>query len=836
MLRYLWSGLLIPGILFISLGTQAEDMYTFDGTELGLPADAVDLSLINSGGQLPGVYNVTVWINDRQVDSRDIEFQMVPVSEVPEAAGKLIPCLSSEQLLRYGVDTPSNPGLLRNGTQKGDAACARLSGLKGATSVFDFNQQKLQLIIPPDMLLPETGEIAARQLWDDGIPALIVGYQYNFQRMEMKGSGGERSDQHYLQLSPGINAGAWRMRSVVTRQDPGRWTRLYTWAERRIERLNGQLTLGEQFFSGLGVTDGMPFRGVLLSSDDDMIPYAQQAFAPVINGVANTQARVEVSQNGYVLTSVTVPAGPFRLDRLPSVASDGDLLVTVHEGDGSRREFTVPYTTPAIAGYPGSLRYSLLAGQYRSSSPDVNTPSLLTGEILYGLPINLTTYTGFQFSGKYNSFTLGGGTSLGMWGALSMDGTYSDGQQMYMPSQNGYRLRTRYSKSILTTGSYINFSAERMSDGYRTLSGTLDSWCKNDCGRARNSGMRQRYTLGMSQGLGAWGRLGLNISRQTWRPAGNGMISWGGNYTVLVRRRVSLSLNWTRSRRVEQNGRHNNDSIIGLMLSVPLGDGGIQSTWQMTRAGGKVDYEAGLQGTAADNSLMWTVRERTGGQTGHHVLSSTSLGWRGGYGITTGYYSDSATRRSYSMDTGGQLLLTQYGLTAGQSQGETMALVAVPGVPGVATGNVWGGKTDYRGYAIVDYLRPYRENAIEIKPDTRNQNAEPEYTSSVTIPTKGAVTFVPFPVRRGNKLLLTLKLRNGSPVPFGAVVTAVGTHNGTGIVDEAGEVYLPGVELKETELTVRWGREASETCTMQVDLNKHKKNASGLYRFSGTCG
>ncbi|ECD1968223.1 fimbrial biogenesis outer membrane usher protein, partial [Salmonella enterica subsp. enterica serovar Abaetetuba] len=53
---------------------------------------------------------------------------------------------------------------------------------------------------------------------------------------------------------------------------------------------------------------------------------------------------------------------------------------------------------------------------------------------------------------------------------------------------------------------------------------------------------------------------------------------------------------------------------------------------------------------------------------------------------------------------------------------------------------------------------------------------------------------------------------------------------------EGGEVYLPGVDPKETVLTVRWGREAGETCTVKVDLSKHKKSTSGLYRFSGLCG
>ncbi|HCR3451258.1 TPA: fimbria/pilus outer membrane usher protein [Citrobacter werkmanii] len=830
-------GLVVSGLLFLSFSVSGKEIYIFDEAELGLPTDTVDLNMINSGGQLPGIYRVTVWINDRQVDNRDIEFRMIKVADAPDSVRTLQPCLTSAQLLRYGVDTLSNPTLLSEGGQKGRKnTCSLLSGLKGATSVFDFNQQKLQLIIPPDMLLPSSGEIAPPQLWDDGIPALLLSYQYGVQITELRGDYSGRSKRHYLQLRPGVNIGAWRMRSVLTRQNTDSWTRLYAWAERRIEGLKSRLTLGEQFSDGLGISEGVPFRGVQIATDKEMIPYAQRAFTPVIEGIAHTQARVEVSQSGYVLTSVTVPAGPFRLNQLPVVPSDGDLQVTVYESDGTRREFTVPYTTPAIAGYPGSLQYNLLAGQYRSSDPTIKTQGLLVGEVMYTLPVNLTGYSGVQVSDKYNSLTLGGGMSFGQWGAVSADGSFSDGKRKHAPAREGYRLRLRYSKSVVGTSSYFNFSTERMSDGYQTLSDTLDSWCKNDC-RSYDHGIQQRMALSMSQGLGDWGRVGLNISRQTWRPNGDKLMSWGGNYTVLFRQNISASLNWNRARRLVQNKQAETENIINLMFSVPLGNSGVESSWQMTHSREKTDYQAGFQGMAMDNRLAWSAYERTGGKGGDsHMSSSASLSWAGRYGVTSGYYSDSATDRSYNLDTDGGLILTRHGLTAGQVLGDTtpLALVSVPGISGIPAGTWRGVRTDYRGYAIVSYLHPYMENSVEIRPDTRNQHAEPEYTSATTIPTRGAVTYVPFPVQRGEMLLLTLTQRGGVPVPFGAVVTTGEEPVSTGIVDETGEVYLRGVD-RVTTLTVRWGQGDAETCSLQVDLNKHKKNASGLYRFSEIC-
>ncbi len=44
----------------------------------------------------------------------------------------------------------------------------------------------------------------------------------------------------------------------------------------------------------------------MLGSDESMVPYNQRAFAPVVRGVARTQARIEVRQNGYLIQSQTV--------------------------------------------------------------------------------------------------------------------------------------------------------------------------------------------------------------------------------------------------------------------------------------------------------------------------------------------------------------------------------------------------------------------------------------------------------------------------------------------------------------------------------------------------
>ncbi|MCM4344458.1 fimbria/pilus outer membrane usher protein, partial [Escherichia coli] len=81
-----------------------------------------------------------------------------------------------------------------------------------------------------------------------------------------------------------------------------------------------RLTLGEDYTPS-DIFDSVPFRGVMLGSDESMVPYNQREFAPVVRGIARTQARIEVRQNGYLIDSRTVAPGAFALTDLPLTGS-----------------------------------------------------------------------------------------------------------------------------------------------------------------------------------------------------------------------------------------------------------------------------------------------------------------------------------------------------------------------------------------------------------------------------------------------------------------------------------------------------------------------------------
>ncbi|MEZ2464135.1 fimbria/pilus outer membrane usher protein [Escherichia coli] len=98
-----------------------------------------------------------------------------------------------------------------------------------------------------------------------------------------------------------------------------------------------------------------------------MLASSLRGYAPVVRGVADTNALVQIRQNGNLLREVSVPAGPFVIDDLFPTGYGGDIDVEILEANGERRAFTIPYTAAAQLIRPGYSRYLVAAGRYRYS-------------------------------------------------------------------------------------------------------------------------------------------------------------------------------------------------------------------------------------------------------------------------------------------------------------------------------------------------------------------------------------------------------------------------------------------------------------------------------------
>lgn len=99
-----------------------------------------------------------------------------------------------------------------------------------------------------------------------------------------------------------------------------------------------------------------------------------------MSGVAQTNAKVTISQQGRVIKEILVPAGPFRIQDLDRSTS-GQLDVRVEESDGRVQTFQVNTASIPYLTRPGQLRYKAMAGKPSEMNHRMNGPVFAGGEV-----------------------------------------------------------------------------------------------------------------------------------------------------------------------------------------------------------------------------------------------------------------------------------------------------------------------------------------------------------------------------------------------------------------------------------------------------------------------
>ncbi|QHM76943.1 Outer membrane usher protein FimD [Mixta theicola] len=810
---------LMPALIQINNGC-AKVRFNPAMLEKQSPGDSnVDLSAFEEMQQLPGTYRVEVVLNNRRQETRDVTFFQ---QDDGEGKQTLQPCLSADLLANYGVNVARYPLLQQ------ENGCADLSQIADARARLDVNTQQLILSFPQAELNHSARDAVPSTRWDEGISALLLNYRFSGAHSEALQAHRRNNDSQFLSLQPGVNLGAWRLRNYSTwsrnRQSDAKWDRLYTRAQRGIIPLQAQLTLGEST-SPTDIYDSVSFRGVQLASDDDMLPDSLRGYAPIVRGIARSHAQVNVYQNGNIIYQTYVAPGAFAISDIYPTGSSGDLYVTIRETDGSEQQLVVPFASVPVLQREGHIKYSLTGGQYRNSRNNTTNKMFIQGTGIVGLPQAFTLYSGTQQAENYHSLVAGVGRNFGQIGALSLDATIARSKLAdRQGTQRGHVWRLRYGKNFIGTGTNLALAGFRYATkDYYSLDEVLDSY--EDGESAIWERRRQRAELSLTQNLWAGaGSLTVSAVNESFWDNDRRVRSMNIGYNNSWRG-ISINLNYSYNRNTQlgysgkKSGRE--EQIMALSLNMPLSDEG-NNTWanyqlNSTRHGSS-SQSVGLNGTLLDDkNLSWSVRQgytnRNGGS-----LGSADIDYRGGYGQADAGYAWDRNSRRLNYGISGALVAHQDGITLSQPLGETVALVKSPGIGGASVENQTGVITDFRGYTLVPYVRPYRISELTLDPLTLPDTVELAQTSSQVIPTRGAVVRADFSGRLGQRALITLTRSNGQPVPFGATVRPEDDNSDySSIVGSDGEVWLSGLESRGT-LLVSWGSDADKQCRASFAL------------------
>ncbi|WP_196062085.1 MULTISPECIES: fimbria/pilus outer membrane usher protein [unclassified Serratia (in: enterobacteria)] len=824
----------------LSYSVMARDYFNPELLQVDNPQQGkTDLSVYEeSGSQAPGTYHVDIYLNNDKVDTRDVTFKLQPGQK------SLQPCLSAQALAEMGVKTKLFPGL-------GETECADLSAIPQASTELRFNAQQLLISIPQAAVSQAARGYVPPELWDEGISAALLNYSMTGASNYARNNTVQDSDSQYVNLRPGINFGPWRLRNYSTynRSSDGqdKWDTVYTYAQRNIVALKSQLTLGDSS-SPSDVFDSIPFRGAQIASDDDMMPDSMKGYAPVVRGIARSNAQVIIRQNGYVIYQSYVAPGAFEITDMYPTGGSGDLYVTIKEADGSEQQLVVPYASLPVLQREGRLKFSLTSGQYRSYDSDVDKTVFSQGTAIYGLPFGFTGYGGGQFASKYQSLAMGVGKNLGSVGALSVDVSQAWSTMKDQPKDSGQSWRARYSKNFIQTGTNFAIAGYRYSTaGYYSLQEVLDTYHSGNSSSLIER-RRNRAELTMNQSL--WnnaGSLSISLVREDYWNSDRNMKSIGVGYNnswngISYGLNYSYNENSTVNRSYVANGDSNEriydrDQLFAFNVSVPLSRW-LKNTYvthnMNTSKNGNTTNTLGINGTAlADNNLSWSVQEGYGSK-GVGNSGNLNADYRGTYGeINGGYaYDQNSQRLNYGLQGG--VVVHENGVTLGQPLGETIALVQAPGAVGVGVSNQTGVKTDWHGYAIVPYASPYRKNQVQLNTETLPADVELTLTTQNTVPTRGAVVRASFNANVGQRVMMTLLHQGGEPLPFGATVSDPQQKNTQAfIVGDGGQVYLTGL-ADSGVLIAKWGNEASQQCQVKYSLTTQSTDF-GIKTMNGVC-
>ncbi|EQA4280139.1 fimbria/pilus outer membrane usher protein [Cronobacter dublinensis] len=795
-----------------------------------------DLSLYEKGpGLAPGKYHVDILINNQNIGNRDVTFFLDK-----DASGNavLAPCLSISALKSAGVATEKFRELTeRNG-------CATLGAIPAASATFIANRQQLLLSIPQSAMSQMARGAIPPEEFDEGITALLLNYSYSGSQIKPQEQGREESENDYLNLRPGFNIGAWRLRNYSTwsrsrngAQMEADFSPVYTYLQRDLRQIGSELVLG-QSSSPADVFDSISFTGIQIASDDDMLPDSERGYAPVVRGIANSNALITIRQNGYMIYQNTVAPGAFEIRDIYPSGSSGDLSVTVKETDGSEQHFVVPYASVPVLQREGRLKYSLTGGKYRAYDEDVAQTPFIQSAAIYGMRDGFTAYGGVQYSPYYRALALGAGKNLGDWGALSVDVTSAKSQPFRGEAQNGRSWRVRYSKNIASTNTTLAVAGYRYnSDGFYTLQENMDSYRRDDLWDTSDR-RRSRQEITLNQNLGdALGSLNLSLIKEKYWDNAQTQTSIGAGYSNSwhgISFGFNYSLNENTQALDDSRAAKNHEQRFSLSVSVPL-DGWMSNTWASYSLNNSEEGSVqtlGLNGAAlADNNLNWGIQQSIS-RDGNNNATTLNADYRGTYGELSAGYSQDHTQRQINYGVSGGIIAHRHGVTLGQPLGETLALVEVPGVSGTAIANQNGIKTDFRGYAIVPNTSPWRRNSITLDTETLPDGADVTYAAKTVTPTRGAVVRARFDAHVGNRVLMTLLRADGRPVPFGASV-ANGEQSDASIVGDNGQVYLTGLQPGAL-LTASWGNAANQHCSAHYPLPE-KSQGSAIITVTAPC-
>ena len=772
----------------------------------GVAGEKLDMSFIQGGGgvnpevwaALNGNYAPGRYLVDLSLNGKESGKQILDVT--PEDSKEL--CLSEAWLTKAGVYVSAD--YFREGYDA-TRQCYVLTKAPSVKVDFDVSTQSLALSIPQKGLvkMPENVD------WDYGTSAFRMNYNAN-------ANTGRNNTSAFGSADLKANIGHWVVSSSATAStgDGGENSatiNMFT-ASRAIRLLSADLLVGKTS-TGDSMLGSTGTYGVSLSRNNSMKP-GSLGYTPVFSGIANGPSRVTLTQNGRLLYSEMVPAGPFSITDVPLYTS-GDVTMKVTGEDG--REQTQVFPLAVMNGQlsPGEHEFNLAAGLPDDDS-DMDG-AVFAASYGYGLE-NLTLRTGLVFNQDWKGASAGMVVGLGWLGAVSVVGAYASAKYRD-GGHSGNKVQLAWSKQLETTNTGLRLSWSRRSEEYEDMSSFYPSEVYSQVNQGRR--VKDEWSAGISQPVGGLFSLSLSGWQRSYYPASaisahrqqkDSGKERGVTGTLSTQiEGVGVNLSWTGSRNAE--GENNWSASASVSVPFMLLDRRYSSSTSVsTSKDGGTGFSTGLSGSLNDRFSYGLGGGRDGDGGASSYLNASYSGDRAYLSGALNQSSSGGTSGSVSASGSVLAVPAAKDIMFSRTTGDTVAVVNVKDTPGVKVTS-GDGQTNSDGNLVVP-LNSYDWNTVTIDAGTLPLSTELTNTSQKVVPTDKAVVWMPFDALKVKRYLLQVKQRDGEFVPGGTWArdsknTPLGFVANNGVlminaVDAPGDITLgqcriPAAKLQDTE-------------------------------------
>ncbi|WP_274598459.1 fimbria/pilus outer membrane usher protein [Pseudomonas lurida] len=631
----------------------------------------------------------------------------------------------------------------------------------------------------------------------------------------------------------GFNLGDWIVRSrqfYVSDNGSSRNEHLYAYAQKDITALKSTFQVG-QLSSSTPLFGGIQMSGVQFSPDGQLRAPAGSNNA-VVEGLAQSQSRVEVRQSGVLIHSTLVPEGPFRLTGLPLLNGTSDLEVSLIDVQGARRNFVVPAASFAGAA-PAAPGYYFSLGKVRDDAQGESpTPVVAMGSGTWGL--GRDSSAGFGMLSADDYWSAGGTLGSVFFQRVSVGARHNlsrDSRNALSGSRSSVSINSPVYNNL-----DLSLSATRQTRGYRDVL---------EAGRATkvdelDSRFKNQYTAALSWAdpmLGAFSLGYTHGSQFDGQSSEHVFASWNRSFSrVDVTLIADSQVGSTQARRDATRGDRQrdanleNDLSVRLQVSVPLG-GDRRLNSYISRRG-----ERARAGTALSERVNEYVNYEVGVE---RDMNAREQSIRSQVDLMPRYTQVSLGGTRDALGTGyngrlqGGVVAHEGGVTfSPYTVQDTFGIVSVGDIGSARIdtpqGPVW---TDFSGQAVIPGLPAYTSSRIEVQTQSLPKRVDLKNGTQVLSAARGSVNTVAFDVLKVRRLLVTASDEQGRPLPQGASVFGKDNHFVTSVVGE-GMIFLNDVNDSQA---LQVSLPDSSRCLLNISPTAEPDNDTFYETTSAVC-